>query len=30
VWYKVGGRLTGSEIAAIMIDTFLTSLKVKN
>ena len=30
VWYKASGRLTGSEIAAIMIDTFLTSLKAKN
>jgi TetR/AcrR family transcriptional regulator, cholesterol catabolism regulator len=29
VWYKPSGRLTGSEIAAIMIDTFLTALKIK-
>lgn len=27
VWYKAGGRLTGDGIAAIMVDTFLTSLK---
>lgn len=27
VWYKSTGRLTGSEIADIMSDTFLTSLK---
>lgn len=27
VWYKSGGRLDGSEIASIMVDTFLTSLQ---
>lgn len=27
VWYKEGGRLSGEAIAAIMADTFLTSLK---
>jgi AcrR family transcriptional regulator len=27
VWYKDGGRLSGEAIAAIMADTFLTSLK---
>lgn len=26
VWYRDGGRLNGSEIATIMVDTFLTSL----
>lgn len=28
VWYKDGGRLDGEAIAAIMVDTFLTSIKV--
>ncbi|MDQ7025463.1 MAG: TetR/AcrR family transcriptional regulator [Anaerolineae bacterium] len=27
VWYKASGRLAGDEIAAIMIDTFVTALK---
>lgn len=27
VWYKDGGRLNGEQIADIMVDTFLTSLK---
>lgn len=27
VWYKQGGRLTGAEVAEIMVDTFLTSLQ---
>jgi AcrR family transcriptional regulator len=26
VWYRPGGRLTGQEVAAIMADTFITSL----
>lgn len=29
VWYKSTGRLTGTEIADIMSDTFLTSLKAE-
>jgi AcrR family transcriptional regulator len=29
VWYKAGGRLSGTEIATIMADTFLTSLQVQ-
>lgn len=29
VWYKSGGRLDGQQIAAILVDTFLTSLKAK-
>lgn len=29
VWYKSGGRLDGQEIAAILVDMFLTSLKIK-
>ena len=28
IWYKDGGRLTGEDVASVMIDTFLTSLKV--
>lgn len=27
IWFKEGGRLTGSEVADVMVDTFLTSLK---
>lgn len=27
VWFKEGGRLTGEEVADVMVDTFLTSLK---
>jgi TetR/AcrR family transcriptional regulator, cholesterol catabolism regulator len=30
IWYKDGGRLTGEAIADVMIDTFLTSLKVQS
>lgn len=29
VWYKSGGRLDGEQIATILVDTFLTSLKAK-
>ena len=29
VWYKPGGRLSGDEIADIIVDTFLTSLLAK-
>lgn len=29
IWYKDGGRLTGEEVADVMMDTFLTALKVK-
>lgn len=29
VWYKAGGRLSGSEVADIMVDTFVTSLLCK-
>lgn len=29
VWYKSGGRLDGQQIAAILVDMFLTSLKIK-
>ena len=29
VWYKSGGRLDGEQIAAILVDTFLTSLKAQ-
>ena len=28
IWYKDGGRLTGDDVAEVMVDTFLTSLKV--
>lgn len=27
VWYKDGGRLSGKEVADVMVDTFLTALK---
>jgi len=27
IWYKDGGRLTGDDVAEVMVDTFLTSLK---
>lgn len=30
VWYKAGGRLTGEQIASIIVDTFLTSLTAKS
>lgn len=27
VWFKEGGRLTGAEVADVMVDTFITALK---
>jgi len=27
IWYKDGGRLTGEQVADVMVDTFLTTLK---
>lgn len=27
VWFKEGGRLTGAEVADVMVDTFVTALK---
>lgn len=30
VWYKDGGRLDGKQVADVMVDTFLTSLKKSN
>lgn len=30
VWYKDGGRLDGQQVADVMVDTFLTSLKKRN
>ena len=30
IWYKDSGRLTGDDIADVMVDTFLTSLKVQS
>lgn len=28
IWYKDGGRLNGDQVADVMVDTFLTTLKV--
>lgn len=28
IWYKDGGRLTGAQVADVMVDTFLTTLTV--